>query len=544
MPDYEQELVESLTRVIKRACDASPEAKSIVRTVGLWLTRLADAEPPTSTTDVSGERGAHDQAIALEPLVSTFPTTESLDKQGAAPAPQDAEPQLAALVETVPLRIGDARLPVSVPGSADDIRAARHSAQRPETSAPVPQDPGWAARDLPDLTHIARRCRIKAAACRAIVGITDHRAGSDQELARCKAQAVSLPSCDLWMEDEGEQVVGIDTLAACFDNVAAVTEGLDVAIKKRADRPRLEDLMFLMAEAQSALRMAAERTGVLKEDDHDQEQAFRWLRVTTEREQVFIARHMRQTDRAEPNDHAGLANRIEAACAPFTKVVERDRKVEVLLKKIGYHAGRIERGAGFGGVDGDWKTISDTIEKLSEVTAPTIVPLRDLLLPIMDVLPEELDISQSMEIALDSAEKVRERSVESTVERPRAESDDVRRVRSKLRGLRVVLVGGEVYEHRRAAIERAFELGSCEWATTSEHGSSGPLVSAVKRPDTRLVLVLIRLAGHLHVEDVAGACADVGVPLVRVPAGYGVTQLARHIMEQASDRLPSRESVE
>ncbi|QYK48406.1 MAG: hypothetical protein KF838_00800 [Phycisphaeraceae bacterium] len=544
MPDHEHELVESLTRVIKRACDVSPEARTIVRTIGHWLTRLAE-NPPTDAPAPS--HGADAQA-SVSPSVAHVPATDGttalseprVDPVGEqTPGPIDSSRTLRTLTETVPLRIGDAQLPVFVSGSVDEIQAARRSTQRAEPVPAIPQTAGWGARDLPDLTLIARRCRIKAAACRAIVGINERNEGSEQELGRCKTQAVSLLSCDLWMDDADAtcEPTTLKVLAASFDNVAAIAEGLHVAIDKAADRPRFEELMHLLAEAQSALRRAVEDADLLTADDTDQDLAFRWLRVVTEHERVFIRRYMRESDRAEPSNHADLAARIAAACSPFTRVVERERESEKLRKKVDYHAKQVRKAGQSGGTESDWRTISDTVERLGRIEPATSVPLREILLPIMDLLPEDLDISQTLDIALDSAQKYRTRDQKDTGHITRPMSSETLRVRDALRGKRVVIVGGEEREYSRSRIEAAFELAECEWATTSEHGSSQPLVSAVERPGTALVLVLIRLVGHQHVDDVTFACKQRDIPLVRVPAGYGVTQVAQQIMEQQGDRL-------
>jgi hypothetical protein len=443
------------------------------------------------------------------------------------------------LIDTVPLRIGDARLPVSVAGSADEIRAAKRTAGPIEAGAPIQRAPAWGGRDLPDLALVARRCRIKANASRAISDAQHGQSGGEAGLARARQQAVSIPDCDLWMDDAdvNAESVSLDVLASCFDNVAAITEGLLVAMEKAADRPRVEELMHLLAEAQSALRRAVAATDLLTTDDPDQDLAFRWLRVVTDREQVFIRRYMRESDRAEPANHADLAARISAACEAFTRVVEREREADKLRKKIEYHAKRVFRAGDAGGAESDWRTISETVERLAKIEPPTSVPLREVLLPIMDFLPDGFEVSQSLDIALDCAERYRTRDRGSSERAPRAMSPEVSRVREALRGKRVVIVGGEEREYGRSRITEVFELSECEWATTPEHGPSQPLVNAVERPGTALVLVLIRLAGHQHVDDVTEACKQRGVPLVRVPAGYGVTQVAQQIIEQQSVAL-------
>ncbi|MBL8991014.1 MAG: hypothetical protein JNJ48_05470 [Phycisphaerae bacterium] len=124
---------------------------------------------------------------------------------------------------------------------------------------------------------------------------------------------------------------------------------------------------------------------------------------------------------------------------------------------------------------------------------------------------------------------------------PRRYSATVERVRAWLRGARVVLVGGAVYEHARQRLIDAFELGELEWVSIREHASSAPLESAVARPDTRLVLALVKLAGHQHIDDARRWARQHGRPLVMVPGGYNPEQVAAEIAAQVSDRLePAR----
>lgn len=551
MADTERALVEAILRAVRRLVDSSPEARDVARTVGAWLTSLTSESTETGTP----QPVPMDDGSALDSEGGAAGSDE-VDSGPPADAVGAAQPQVlnerrlegsaygseapSSHSDALRMRLGDAEVTIPVFGTEAEIDAARRSAASATPIPPrAPHRSGWQERDVPDLQLIGRRCRIKAEACRAIFGVREGRPGAEQELGRCRQQAISTPECDLWMDDADLRLApeGIEHLAACFDNTAAIAEGLGVAIKKDADQPRIEELMHLFAEAQSALRLGVERAGVLTSDDPDQDLAFRWLRVVTERDQVYIPRYMRQSDRAEPASHGDLARRIQDATSPFTRVVEREREADKLRKKIEYHAKRIRKAGDLGGVEPDWQTISATVERLAAIEPPTSVPLREILLPIMDLLPEDLEITQSLEIALDSAEKYRTRERGPAPQTAREHSPDTLRVREALRGKRIVIVGGEERTYSRTRIEAAFELGECEWATTSEHGPSQPLVNAVERPGTALVLILIRLAGHQHVDDVTAACRERGVPHVRVPAGYGVQQIVQQIIQQQSEAL-------
>lgn len=59
----------------------------------------------------------------------------------------------------------------------------------------------------------------------------------------------------------------------------------------------------------------------------------------------------------------------------------------------------------------------------------------------------------------------------------------------------------------------------------------------IHRPETRLVIVLIRFAGHLHAEEARQHTADANKPCILLPAGYNPEQIAEHVITKAADRL-------
>ena len=58
----------------------------------------------------------------------------------------------------------------------------------------------------------------------------------------------------------------------------------------------------------------------------------------------------------------------------------------------------------------------------------------------------------------------------------------------------------------------------------------------VARPEVALVLLAIRWSSHSF-GDVKRFCDDHGKPMVRLPGGYGVNQVAAQILAQCGERL-------
>lgn len=98
------------------------------------------------------------------------------------------------------------------------------------------------------------------------------------------------------------------------------------------------------------------------------------------------------------------------------------------------------------------------------------------------------------------------------------------------------MIGGECRPDKQEALRRELGLKELRWITTRAHTSIELLLTAVSDPDISLVLLLIKLASHSYGE-LAEPCKRRGIPLVRIPGGYGTNQLAHQILEQAGERL-------
>lgn len=127
-------------------------------------------------------------------------------------------------------------------------------------------------------------------------------------------------------------------------------------------------------------------------------------------------------------------------------------------------------------------------------------------------------------------------SPETSVEKPPTE--DVRDVARRLSNKSLVIIGGDRRDGAYKAIKEAFGLKELLWVETREHKSFADFEPYVARVDVAAVLLAIRWASYSYGE-VTEFCERYGKPLVRLPGGYGVNQVAAQIMAQCSDRLPA-----
>ena len=184
----------------------------------------------------------------------------------------------------------------------------------------------WMDRGSPaddDLKDIEARCRLKAEACRWAA--TRRRLLAEGAPFRTQIEpkdkemieAGKSQECFLWMcspDAASVDLASYEMAAASFETLAEAI-GFVRAILESPDSGKndLEAPLLLLAEAQSALRIAV---GELSpHDDAEQEQVFRWLRRTTEEKQVFVRRHMKLNDPADPKNAGDLKGRIQTARA-------------------------------------------------------------------------------------------------------------------------------------------------------------------------------------------------------------------------------------
>jgi hypothetical protein len=320
-------------------------------------------------------------------------------------------------------------------------------------------------------------------------------------------------------------------ISHAYDNLGAAAKCcLRVPRNSRSDRRA--QALNLLAEAQSALRVALIPTW-LTLPDKDQDDSFRYLDDSTTYEQVFIPRFMKLSDPADPAAWEELRDRIEV----FAKSVEQDeestRQIRTSINKIRHHVKAI---AGAPGEDRtyDWQKIESGLESLSNAGRLREPEVIEILKPVAAHAPTGAGFSLLGRVL----ESVRESGAEEEESgQERQYSAAVSKVRDMLAGSRVVIVGGERREDAVNRIRDAFELADVEWVALPEHGSTAPAEAPIRRADTRLVLVLIRLAGHLHTEEVAMFCDRHGKPLIRLPAGYNPERIAAEVLEQASGKL-------
>jgi hypothetical protein len=513
LPDQTEKLVVALRTFLQQQFDQSPPLESLVRTAARWVLE----EFPEAQADESLEG-------------NLFDLREPEQQPDKPPADQQAQ---------VPLSIGDSdSVDIFVSGSETEIRQAIEAAER----EPEPEQPEAIGADSIDLGLIATRATLKAESCR--IAIERNAFGSQIEqdhpvLGRLEElinKAKSMRLCYLWAfnrEKPRTEDADLETIASCYEALseAALLCQYTESDEDDLDRTQVEQAYALLAQAASALRVALENTWLTR-PDQDQDEAFTWLQDRTFTNRIHVDRYMRLDDPADPLQSPDLLARF----AQLNETIENQRKtanrINQIIKRIKYHANKLpESGPGD---EHDCRKINEGLDELMSHGIERDDQRLAHLLGTLDreSFPEQVCPHTWVSLKLDAVVESKPVKQDS-----RPESDAVFSVRNALRGTSMVIVGGEPRTEAIERIKKAFDLEEVHWVDLAEHGSSQSMKAPIFRKQVRVVLALIKLAGHLHVESAKAFAKEARKPFVAITAGYNPEQIADAIFKQASGQL-------
>ena len=318
---------------------------------------------------------------------------------------RDAREALAAIGSLLlSVSRGAGRQPVdSVAGAGDPSSGVRGGFEREGASFEDRPPSPPVSLDL-----IAERSRLKAEAARWTVQkrILEARGADDETEIRPKdeeliARAKALPDCFVWTlapQTELPDADAVEIIAGCYECLAVAAETMEELDRVGADRDLQQQGMLLIAAAQSALRQAlfdADR----RQRDTDQEEAFRWLKQQTAARRIYVARHMRLMDPADPAQWQSRAEGAGRLVEQATADTARAEAIQSRLDTIRQRAERVD--SGDADAD-DWKTIDEAATALIEEfgLAPGATPMCEALELAADGPPEGVDVGPALRVAL------------------------------------------------------------------------------------------------------------------------------------------------
>lgn len=262
-----------------------------------------------------------------------------------------------------------------------------------------------------------------------------------------------------------------------------------------AEVGNLRDLLEPLVEAQSMLRAASFR---FVNRDEEQYQYFQLLKRITGDLGIYFERYMKVNDIADLVALPALQRRLEKLLVPY-----RERE---LLRQLR---------------ENPEASVEQVEAWLVQLEALGVPPQDERIGTILSGrgYPEPLPLLAEALLALQEEEAI--------------EGEVLSLASPLLHGRRVCVIGGEPNPASIARLEEALGC-SVHWIEWEGHLSIGRLELEVQGSD--LVLLLIRWIAHSY-GDISHFCKEHDIPLVRLPAGYGVNRVLFEVERQVGKRL-------
>lgn len=389
-----------------------------------------------------------------------------------------------------------------------------------------------------DLTIISRRCVLKAEAARVVAART--RGGPTLPPDDLIRQAGVLPDCDLWMLHPGDYVdapKAWDDLAGAFAvgaEAASLLAILNELPDALAERHR-ERVLYAGAEAQAMMWSGVYDVHRYRLDN-DQVHLFVHIREFARDAQIYITKYLKKEDRVAADNWPDLLKRLAGLRDELGDARGKARTRDKGLTNLKYKLKKMCESPATAGPE--WPRVLELLEEVVAAGVPASnAEIRELLLPVLDTLPEDQEPGPNAERVFRAVnEYLATRPVPAPAAGAEEPSAEVRAVAELLRGRRAVMIGGVERTAARFAIERAFGLDELNWVSTRPHESVTVFEPAVARPEVAVVMLAIRWASHSY-GDVKEYCEKYGKPMVYLTGGYNPNQIAHQILAQVGDRL-------
>ena len=420
-----------------------------------------------------------------------------------------------------------------------ELTCGRRTASTPSITLPE----RWLSPAVDDVEAIVTRCQLKAEACRWAARrrrlITEH-ADFQREIAprdrAIVAKAKDVGNCFLWM-CAAESPNPAD--ASLYDDISNAFEAVAAGLlllhdgQSHGQTTDLKQTLMLLAETQRVLRTAIHTIGGPVDDD--QVRVFNLIKQTAETSHVHLIQHMRLNDSADSKSGAELWSRIRSFRRHRQDASETQQLWQPLLEQL--RKTLSELSSDIASSDGLWRKAIGVIKQLIESgMPPSHRPLRDMILPLVEVLPEAIEIPPEFERVLQEVDRYLAEVPTPVVEESAEPTQEIKTAAELLQGRTIVLLGGDRRPHAEAALKTAFCLKDLIWISTHSHDSIRDLEPPIAHSDVAVVLLAIRWASHSFGE-IKAFCDRNGKPLVRLPGGYNPQQVAVQILKQISDTL-------
>ncbi len=268
-----------------------------------------------------------------------------------------------------------------------------------------------------DLDLVRQRSMIKSEACRfasmrrrLLARGADPETEIDPHYKDLVGRAKALPGCYAWPLDSNRQLPGdneLELLARCYENVAQGVEIAQRAVSmKGSEGLPTEELLYLLAEAQSALRAALSATDL--RNDEDQIQTYIWVKEQAYDQDTYVSRFMRVEDPADPLKWGDLRSKLETFGQKVAGDSEEEAERKAMLSRVRHELERIDSDQASGSGE-HWENVLETLDEWVAGGRPAASrELCQLLLPWLPRIPDGFEPSERAQRVLGAAQRMRD----------------------------------------------------------------------------------------------------------------------------------------
>lgn len=381
-----------------------------------------------------------------------------------------------------------------------------------------------------DMAQVKARSSWKEAALRFAAERLKRDGDPTGEMAKTeadlRAQRAQLEDAYPWMLDSslgGNSEAMLDA-ADCYGVVVFVAQNVQELTENGAmEGGAPSELLYLVAEAQSALLSALGRLG--QRTDSDQRDLFLWLKDQTHRHRIYVDRHMRLED---PADAQGSADRLRRLAERFRLMAsgaEASRERTQLLNKVRFHTLKCLEHQRI--LEGDATTLVATLGRWRELGLPrSDRSLQELLGSISDLAEGEL--AQGIAWVTEG-----ERNNETKNQERRSATEEVRALLNQREVLALAL---DEMACDKKKLADSLALSRVHARVIPETPDEGQLAKWIDDSPNSLVLLGRRLDEGAY-DTFKRLCLERGRLFVRLPEGFEPEHVARQVLRQVGWRL-------
>ncbi|MBQ9875035.1 MAG: hypothetical protein IJM30_11295 [Thermoguttaceae bacterium] len=356
------------------------------------------------------------------------------------------------------------------------------------------------------------------------------------------ADAAALIGLRLWQArpDVDLDEPALREFANCFDLLSRSILAFDEVAKELDSFPTefVARAAQLAINAQCLVKSTLVKRGVSIGCDDAQRSARNMLRdFLASYDPKTILKNFRKEDLVDLDAREGFFAELDAIVDKTGEFLEVAKGRKRAWSKLSYHAEQLKDAPTFG-AERHWAKIVEATTELCEEYGEksSSVRLREALRDLIADVPEEVETTDAFCQVVQQIDEFVERERESALSEPESGeeatiSPELRAVRERYAGSKMVFIGGTPQDHLRERLEKQFQM-EILWSQFDHGDSLDRLSPYVRDPDVKLFVIYIPWCSHKHSEEFTAVLKSMNKDYVRQPKGTNPEAIAQSICKQ------------